>query len=128
MSSRQVVLAELPWPSTALVSEAVLRLRGGAATITLEADVDGARQGAELVFAGVRAHAHRAEGVCTAWHVRHAYDAVVEVMDSSWCRQIQDLDRERGHDVGQLHHFMVYIDSHGAFEAIARSWQLRRTT
>lgn len=125
VSLTKVALGRLPWPSTALTAEAVLCLDGGTLSLTFQADVDGSRRGADLVFAGVRAHAHRVEGACTAWHVTDAYDTVVEVVDSPWRDEIEQLARERGHPAWTLHHFMIYVDSHGAYEAIAASWSLR---
>lgn len=123
--SIKVPLAELPWASTGLTAGVVLRQVGAGLSLTFEADTDGVRERAELSFGGVRAHAHRSEGVSTEWHVKDSYDTLVEVSSSAWLEEIEDLDRRRGHLRDPLHHFMIYVDSEGAYEVIARDWHLR---
>jgi hypothetical protein len=125
VTSIKVPLAELPWPSTESTAGVVLRQVGGALSLTFQAAGDGARQRVEISFGGVRAHAHRSEGVSTAWHVTDSYDTLVEVSGSAWLEEIEGLDRQRGHLREPLHHFMIYVDSDGAYEVIARDWQLR---
>lgn len=120
------MLADLPWPTTELAEGVELVARGGTVSITLRAGREDARRIAVVAFTGVRAHRHRAEGVSTAWHVRTAYDRVVEVVASPWRGEIEDLDARRGHATGDLRHFLVYIDSHGAYEAVATDWDLRQ--
>lgn len=117
-------LGETPAVSTAFTAEPVLRLAGATLSVEFEFDDDGVRKRSAVVFEGVRAHAHRAEGASTAWHVRDAFDIVCEVEGSPWREEVESLAYERGHPPGELHHYLVYFDSFGPVEAIARSWAI----
>jgi hypothetical protein len=121
----KVPLTELPVASTSLTSEPILEYPVGThLRLTLFYKEDGLRYSSVLRFTGLRAFRHRAEGVCTAWHVKDAYDTLVEISDSPWREELETLMYERGHNPGELHHFMIYIDSAGCYEAVARSWEL----
>lgn len=122
---RKIRIVELPAASTAFTTEPVLELPDGASLVlTFEYDDRGERYRSGLRFEGVWAHRHRAEGVCSAWHVKDAYDTLVEVQDSTWREELEALSYERGRDPGELHHYLIYIDSAGCYEAVARSWEL----
>lgn len=121
----KIRIAELPAASTAFTAEPVLEFPVGTGlVIRFEYDDHGARFRSALRFDGVWAHRHRGEGVCTAWHVKDAYDTLVEVRDSAWREELEALSYERGRDPGELHHYLIYIDSAGCYEVVARSWEL----
>ena len=97
----------------------------GGLSLTFEYDDDGRWWTGVLRFDAVRAYMHRAEGLCTLWHIEVAYDTIVEVVNSPWAAELAALDRERGHPFDGLRHFMIYIDSAGCFEVYGPSWDLR---
>jgi hypothetical protein len=123
---RKVRIVELPAASTTFTAEPRLEfpVKSG---LVLQFDYDdhGLRYRSALRFNGVQAHRHRAEGVCTAWHVQDAYDTLVEVQPSTWCDELAALSRERGYDPGNLHHYLLFIDSAGCYEVVAKSWEIR---
>lgn len=121
----KVKLVELPAASTAFTAEPVLEFPVGAALVLrFEYDQGGVRYRGSLKFEGVWAHRHRAERVCTAWHVKDAYDTLVDVRDSTWLEELTALSHERGLEPGELHHYLLYVDSAGCYEVVARSWEL----
>jgi hypothetical protein len=116
---------ELPVASSSLTSEPNLEFPVGTyLRLTLNYKLSGRKYASVLRFNGLRAFRHRAEGVCTVWHVKDAYDTLVEITGSQWREELETLMYERGYDPGELHHFMIYIDSAGCYEAVARSWEL----
>lgn len=108
-------LGEIPIASTELFPSVVLELRGTQLTVVFEFNQDGTRRKSGVRFDGVRGHAQRAEGVSTAWHAE-AYDTIVEVIDSAWREEIETLTYEQGFDPGELHHYMLYLDSEGCMK------------
>jgi hypothetical protein len=124
LSMSKVPLGHIPAPSTAFTSEAVLKLAGTTLSVEFEYDDEGVRKRSAVVFDGVRAHVHRVEGASTAWHVKDAFDTVCEVHGSPWLEEVESLAYERGHAPGELHHYVLYLDSSGSYEAIARSWAI----
>lgn len=75
-------------------------------------------------FNGVLAIRTRAERCCTSWHVEGAYDTLVEVDGSSWVEEMRADTTERWRNEWETHHYMIYLDSAGCFEAIAASWDI----
>jgi hypothetical protein len=121
----RVTLAELPVASTSLTDVVLedpvgvlLELR-----CTYVGD-DDVRYAFAFHFDVVRALRHRAEMVCTLWHIQGAYDTLVKVRDSEWREEIETLTREQQYDPGELHHYMIYLDSSGCYEVIARTWEM----
>lgn len=112
----------IPTPSTAITEGPVLVHDGGSATIQFQFDREGEQFSSGLTFERVRAMQHRAESCCTPWHIEGAYDAVVEVVESTWVRDLLEAepDYRAGHWV--VRHFMLYLDSAGCFEFAAESW------
>lgn len=64
----------------------------------------------------------RAERCATAWHIEEAYDTLVEVEDSSWAEEIRADTSAHLRDAQKYKHYLIYLDSAGAFEVIADSW------
>lgn len=123
----RIRLVELPVASTALTADPKMSYPDGAGLVLhFEYDEDGVRYRSGLSFGGVRAHRHHTESVCTVWHLKGAYDTLVEVQDSMWREELEALCAERGHRWGPLHHYMIYIDSSGCYEVVAQSWELLR--
>jgi len=124
----KLALGEIPVPSTDITSEVVLQLVGVTLSLSFEFEEGGVRKRSGLLFDGVRAHAHRTEGVSTAWHVEDVFETVTEVLGSPWLEEVESLASERDHGYGELHPYMIYLDSVGCYEAIAGSWSLTLVT
>jgi hypothetical protein len=73
-------------------------------------------------FDRVRAHRHRAESHCTVWHI-DAYDTLVEVRDSEWVAELREAMPEDMRGLFEMHHYMIYLDSEGCYEVVAKSWE-----
>lgn len=123
----QVRLAELPIPSTNLTSEVHLHHDGGDLTLSYQYQDERSRRRRRggVVFKEVRAYKYRAETHCTEWHVE-AYDSMVEVLESTWREDLEAVSLEDGSSYGKLHHFMIYIDSMGCYQVLARGWRFLR--
>lgn len=116
--NKKTRIYELPVASTDFTVEAYMC----ANTIHYTYLRDGVEVKAGLHFKGVASVRYRAEPCCTAWHIEDAYDTLVEVSGSSWIEEVDSAIPE--HLKGEMHHFMIYLDSAGAFEIIAESWEL----
>jgi hypothetical protein len=75
-----------------------------------------------IEFVGVRALRTRAESCCTTWHIDDAYDTLLEIEDSEWIEEIRTQTDAMWRDKLEMHHYMIYLDSVGCFEIIAKSW------
>lgn len=64
----------------------------------------------------------RAESCCTAWHIENAYDALVEIEGSRWKAELENEIPLHLREPDGWHHYMIYLDSAGCFEIIAKSW------
>ena len=76
----------------------------------------------KLLFLKPRSYRWRAEVHCTAWHIGNSYDAISEVMDSSWAQEIGNDTAKGWKDKWVLRHFKVYLDSWGAFEVLCEDF------
>jgi len=47
---------------------------------------------------------------------------LVEVEASSWVQEMRADTDKQWRDKWEMHHYMIYLDSVGCFEAIAESW------
>jgi len=75
-------------------------------------------------FQRVSAARTRAERCCTAWHVEEAYDTLVVVQGSTWLEDVLSDTQEVWRNKGEMHHYMIYLDSAGCFEIIAEAWSV----
>ena len=64
----------------------------------------------------------RAERCATAWHIEEAYDTLVQVEGSTWADEIREDTSDHLRDSQKYNHYLIYLDSVGAFEVIADSW------
>jgi hypothetical protein len=72
----------------------------------------------EIRFEGVCAFAFTASDSCTPEQIA-AYDKVVEVLDSSWRR---DLLARRGSEGSLVRHYRLFLDDIGCYDVIADSF------
>lgn len=120
----KVPLGQISTPSTAITSDVVAVLEGGALRLRFQFDREGVLLSSGLVFWKVRAHQWRAESHCTAWHIEGAYDTIVEVEDSPWVAELLMAEPAETWGRWVIRHFMVFLDSVGCFEVAAESWEL----
>jgi hypothetical protein len=117
-------LAEITTPSTAITGSTVLTLAGGGLTLRWEFDRDGFIYRAGLRFGGVRAHRHRAESYCTAWHIEGVYDTVAQIDGSEWVAELTDAQPVDRRGRFPMNHYMIYLDSAGCYEVVGADWAL----
>lgn len=75
-------------PSTDFIAEAYWHGKGVTPTIRFGFNRDGINYQGGIEFRQVLAMRKRAERCCTAWHIKDAYDTLVEIVDSSWINEI----------------------------------------
>lgn len=112
-------LMALPVASSALGADPEFTHPGGSAELRIEFDRDGALVRSDLRFTRVRAFRFRAEVHCTSWHVRGAYDALVEVRSSTWVAELLEAEPSETWGHRKIRHFLIYIDGAEAYEAAA---------
>ncbi len=117
-------LTTLPVASTALASDPVFIHPGGHAELHFEFEREGILVRGGLRFERVRAFRFRSEGHATAWHVRGAFDTLVEVQPSSWVAELLEAEPSETWGHWEIHHFLLYLDSVGAYEVAAESWSI----
>lgn len=115
---------QLPFPSTDLLRDVECVSVGDTVRLLLAWDAEGGEDRYALTFHGVRASSHHSEAACSAWHIEGVYDTVCEVTPSDWLVQVRPRVERVWPGVGALSHFMVYLDSDGCHEFLARSWNL----
>ena len=123
MSTKSPVF-EIPIPSTESVTDATLDVSGCAPILRFDYYRDGVAHRCGIRFNKALATRTRTERCCTAWHVEVAYDTLVEVSESSWVTELRDEMSDRWKDEQEMHHYMIYLDSAGCFEAIAESYEV----
>ena len=109
-------------PSTDFINEAYWDGKGASPAIRFGYDKDGIEYRSGIEFRHVLAMRKRAERGCTAWHIEGAYDTLVEVEGSPWVQEMRADTNAQWRDKWETHHYMIYLDSVGCFEAIAESW------
>lgn len=125
-----VVLEELPVPGTDTGDVLVTYLGKNLRFVFECIDVGngGQRFNCLVEFFEVKAHRHRAESLCTAWHIGF-YDTLSEVLNSSWVYGLSQ-DSARGGGYGdsaeRLKHFGLYVDSDGCFEVAAAGYRMSK--
>jgi hypothetical protein len=122
MTGEKRALAELPVPSTSLMTDPVFEHPGGDALLRFDFERDGVAVRGGLRFEKVRAYRFRAEGHCTAWHVEGVYDTLAEVSGSEWIAELLAAEPAETWGRWEIRHFMIYIDSAGCFEIGAAAW------
>jgi hypothetical protein len=122
MTARKQILWQLPVPSTALSTDAFYDWRS--ASLRFEYRREGILYRAGIAFEQVVASCRRAERCCTTWHIEVAYDSLVEVLESGWAEEIRRATHPMWRDRWPIRHFLMYVDSAGAFEFVAADWKL----
>lgn len=118
----KVPLYEIPVPSTDLLRSPRFEDLGGRAVLSYEYLDSGASIRGGIEFENVRAYRHRAEIHCTGWHIDGAYDTLVEIKDSRWAAEVRQETAKGWKTEWALHHYLIYLDSAGAYEVLAESW------
>jgi hypothetical protein len=117
-------LTTLPVPSTSFVSDPTFTNPGGVAELSYEFQREGVLVRSGLRFERVRAFRFRAEGHATIWHLQGAYDTLVEVVSSDWAKELLDAEPRETSGRWTIRHFLIYVDSAGAYEVAAESWSM----
>jgi hypothetical protein len=121
--SDRIRLYEVPVPSTGFVADPVL-----CGNVIRFSYVDGdIEKKFGIRFHNVMAKRTRSEGACTLWHIKDAYDVLVEVKDSTWSREIMIEIRDRPDSdpvLSHQRHYLIFLDGAGCIEVLAESWHL----
>ena len=112
----------LPEPSSS--SESGVRMEFcGDLNLYFDYDKDGVMFNHGLSFKKVRFHKYTAESHCPAWKIEKSYDNLVEVVDSTDVKTLNESTVEDKRGSWVLNHYMIYFDSVGCYEVIAESWK-----
>jgi hypothetical protein len=115
-------LYTVPVPSTAFDLGGPYMLLG---TLRFSYQREGIDYRGGILFNRVYASRKYGEYASTAWQIEAAYDTLIEIENSSWVEELQaeakDAQRRRD-ERWEMHHYLIYLDSFGAFEALADSW------
>lgn len=106
-------------PPSAFTEDVLFTHSGGNAEIRCTYERNGSMYVGGLLFKRVRAYRFRAEGHCTSWHVEDAYDTLVEVEASDWVAELLAAEPRETWGQWNIRHFLIYIDSAGAYEVAA---------
>lgn len=112
---QKTAVIELPWASTSLLEEPILKFEGSDLVLKLAFDVS---SGVSLAFRKTRAMRYRSEVYCAKWHIEDAYDVVSEVHQSHWIEELAK-DASPGSEGWVMRHFILTIDSWGCLEVVA---------
>lgn len=77
-------------------------------------------------FSGVRAFRYTAEVHATVAQIEGGYDTLVEVIDSPYIAELRGQTAARWTEHWPMRHFLIYVGSEGAFEVIAKDWEVAR--
>jgi hypothetical protein len=114
--------ARRSYSSTSFIAEAYWDGKGLSPAIRFSYEKDGVEYQSGIEFRCVLAMRKRAERCCTGWHIEGAYDILVEVESSPWVQEMRADTKRQWRDKWETHHYMIYFDGVGCFEAIAESW------
>ncbi|TXK17715.1 hypothetical protein [Homoserinibacter sp. GY 40078] len=115
---KQVIGEISPIPS-AYTTDAVFTDLGATVELTYTYEYMGGLYAGGIGFDTARAYRFRAESHCTSWHFE-AYDTLVEVLDSSWVRELRDAEPSVTGGIWTMRHFLIYLDDSGAYEVVAK--------
>jgi hypothetical protein len=116
------VVWELSFPSTELEDVAFAEEAGGSVALAMVNYAATKPFTLGLRFLRVRAYRHRAESHCTVWHI-DAYDQLMEVEDSEWVAELLEATPADMREDFEMHHYVIYVDSSGCYEIVAKSWE-----
>lgn len=124
MNSPVKLLYGTPVPSTEFDVGGAYLLVG---TIRYCYQRDGVDYRSGIAFSRVCASRRHSERTSKVWHIQAAYDTLVEIENSSWVKELQadtaDTQSRRG-EKWEMHHYLIYLDSFGTFEAVAEGWEV----
>jgi hypothetical protein len=109
----------LPFASTAIISEPLLRTDDGDLLLSMSFDDEGEERSVCLRFVKQRAFRKRSETYCTVWHVVDVFDTVCEVQESDWVNELHMASAPQWREQWIMRHFMIYVDSFGCIEVVA---------
>ncbi len=116
-----VPIAPLTAPSTAIVDEPRLESAGGRLTLRWRFDRETRVLASGLQFEGASDFRHGTESHSTSWHLA-GYDHLVQVSPSEWLEEAKEIEVARGYGGWEIKHYLIYLDSWGYLEVLARSW------
>jgi hypothetical protein len=121
--SKFIAHFELPVPSTESIHDARVAQYGKVAILRFDYYQDSKARRSGIRFDEVIALKTRGERACTSWHIR-SYDKLTEVVDSEWAKQMREELPYQYRSQFEHRHFMIYLDSAGCFEVLAKGFQV----
>ena len=118
----QRVIRPLSSPPSAFTEDAVFTAPGGEAELRYVYEHNGSMFSGGLRFHRVRAYRFRTEGHCTLWHIKNAYDTLVEVEHSGWVSELLAAERDGARWPWPIRHFLIYVDGAGAYEVASAEY------
>lgn len=121
-------LWEFPVPSTCIADGGVKLIYPGGDAFLLfdyfDEEKDDAIFHSGIAFDAVQAHRHSSEKFLKS--LLGSYDCLIEISDSEWIEQLTAINKEIA-DYWNIKHYAIFLDSHGLYEFIARSYEILET-
>ena len=119
------ILFTIPIPSTELSEDATLAEDGiGGFVIEYRYTENNVKKSGKICIYKVAALRKYNESCSPLLPIQAAYDKLVEVQDSEWCKEIVSKIMSHRRLGSDYHHYMIYLDSVRSFEFIALSWDV----
>ncbi|HHV09436.1 MAG TPA: hypothetical protein GXX75_04035 [Clostridiales bacterium] len=121
-------LWEFPVPSTNIAESGVVLIYPGGDAYLLfdyyDDTEDEAVLNSGIIFDSVQSHRHTSEKFIRS--LRGSYDCLIEVVNSEWLREFQEINREVS-DFWNLKHYAIFLDSNGLYEFLAGDYKIMET-
>lgn len=113
----------IPEPSTAFYSDVKLAFEGSELTIKFDYYKDDKIYKSGIKFIGTRCFKHCSEIHCSAWQIEDVFDTLMEILNSRWIDELYRITPLDLIEKAEMHHYIIFMDSTGCFEIIAREWK-----
>jgi hypothetical protein len=110
----------------AITSDPTIHSGDGSVWIEFDFQVENLLEHARLEFVRVRDFEFTAEGHTRVWDFEGAYNALVEVEESTWVRSLVGAQRPEMRGRFEIRHFMIYIEDSGSYKWAAADFELVR--
>jgi len=121
---KKIKIKEILFPSTSFVSDPIAREDDEGFSINMEFEGEDSNVVNRVIFERPRAYRKIEAIYCSKWHIEDVYDCVCEVPNSIWVDELKANAPSDLKDAWEMHHFMIYLDSFGCVEVIAKGVRL----
>jgi len=102
-----------------LVTQPSIMTEEGDLILQMAFDAGAGPSDVRLRFVKQRAFRKRSAAYCTAWHIKDVYQALCEIVDSDWVKELWEAAEDGLRERWILRHFIIFSDDLGCLEVIA---------